>query len=69
MLFRKKIVKSCSYCRFGTMLDDGLVLCIKRGVASADRKCRKFRYDPTKRIPSKPKALDFDKYDSEDFSL
>jgi hypothetical protein len=31
--------------------------------------CRKFRYDPCKRIPSKPKALDFRKYDEHDFSL
>lgn len=69
MLFRKKIEKSCTYCRFGTMLEDGLALCTKRGVVSADRKCRKFRYDPVKRVPSKPKSLDFCKYDAEDFSL
>lgn len=69
MLFRKKIEKSCTYCRFGTVLEEGFVLCTKRGVVSADRKCRKFCYDPTKRIPSKPKALDFKKYDDEDFSL
>ena len=69
MLFRKKIEKSCSYCRFGTMLEDGLALCTKRGVVSADRKCRKFRYDPLKRVPAKPKALDFAKYNNEDFTL
>ncbi len=69
MLFRKRIEKSCTYCRFGTMLEDGLVLCTKRGVVSSYRKCRKFRYDPIKRIPVKPKALDFGKYNSKDFSL
>ena len=69
MLFRKKMEKSCSYCRFGTLLEDNLALCTKRGVVSAERKCRKFKYDPLKRVPSKPKALDFEKYDSEDFSL
>ena len=69
MLFRKRIEKSCFYCRFGTMLEDGLALCTKRGVVSAERKCRKFRYDPLKRVPVKPRALDFGKYDKEDFSL
>ena len=69
MLFRKKIEKSCTYCRYGTMLEDGLALCTKRGVVSAYRKCRKFCYDPIKRIPAKPKAPDFEKYDQEDFSL
>ncbi len=69
MLFRKKMEKSCTYCRYGTMLEDGLALCTKRGVVSADRKCRKFSYDPIKRIPSKPKAINFEKYNNEDFSL
>lgn len=69
MLFRKKIEKSCTYCRYGTMLDEDSVLCVKRGFAIVGCKCRKFRYDPLKRVPSKPKALDFSKYDKEDFSL
>ena len=69
MLFRKRIEKSCTYCRFGTILEDGLALCAKRGVVSSYCKCRKFRYDPIKRIPAKPKVLDFGKYDQEDFTL
>ncbi len=69
MLFRKKIEKSCAYCTYGAMLEDGMILCSRRGVVDAGKKCRKFDYDPCKRIPSRPKALDFKKYDSEDFSL
>lgn len=69
MLFRKKIERSCSYCIHSTKLDDGQVLCAKRGVMPIDGKCRKFRYDPCKRIPVKAKALDFSKYDKEDYSL
>ena len=69
MLFRKKIEKSCSYCQFSTKLDDDHALCIKKGVVDLYGKCRKFLYDPTKRIPSKPKAPDFDQYTQEDFSL
>jgi len=69
MLFRKKIERSCSYCLFGTPLDDGIILCSKKGMKSECDKCRKFRYDPCKRIPRKAKALDFSKYEQEDFSL
>ncbi len=69
MLFRNKIARSCSYCAHGTQIDEEQVLCVKRGVVSACGKCRKFSYDPCKRIPPKAKVLDFHKYDSEDYSL
>ena len=69
MLFRKKIDKACTYCLYGTQVDDEQVLCIKKGVVPAHGKCRKFCYDPCKRIPVKAKALDFDKYNKEDYSL
>jgi len=69
MLFRKKIERSCTYCVYGTNIGDDQILCSKKGLRTMEDKCRKFTYDPCKRIPSKPKALDFSKYDSEDFSL
>lgn len=69
MLFRKKMDKSCEYCTYGVKLDDELVLCSKKGIRTLPSKCMKFRYDPTKRIPLKAKALDFKKYEKEDFSL
>ena len=69
MLFRKRIEKACGYCMHSTKLDDDQVLCIKRGVVSTCGKCRKFAYDPYKRIPARAKALDFQKYDREDYSL
>lgn len=69
MLFRKKMERSCSYCAYGVKLDDESVLCSRKGLRSLFGKCRKFRYDPTKRIPPKPKALDFQQYREEDFSL
>lgn len=69
MLFRKKIQKSCEYCVNGTMLENDQVLCAKRGQIDNPEKCRKFRYDPFKRIPCKPRAIDFSRYDEEDFSL
>lgn len=69
MLFRKKIQKSCEYCTHGTILDNNQILCVKRGLITNVEKCRKFKYDPFKRIPSKPKAIDFSQYDEQDFSL
>lgn len=69
MLFRKKIQKSCSYCAYGAKIDDELVLCSKKGMRNACSKCRKFLYDPCKRVPLKAKTMDFSKYDTEDFSL
>ena len=64
MLFRKKIQRSCNYCSNGTRLNDGSVLCMRRGIVSQDDSCRK-----CKRVPVKQKAPDFSKYDGEDFSL
>ena len=69
MLFRKKIERACSYCLNGARVEDGQVLCAKKGLKVDTDKCRKFRYDPCKRIPAKARALDFSKYDKEDFSL
>lgn len=69
MLFRKKIDRACSYCIHGTKADEDLILCAKKGMKEPDDRCRKFKYDPTKRVPKKIKPLDFSKYDKEDFSL
>ena len=69
MLFRKKIERSCAYCRFGAALDGDAVLCAKKGMRRLPDKCWKFRYDPIKRTPVKPKPVDFEKYNKEDFSL
>ncbi len=69
MLFRKKIERSCAYCVHGTKIDDELILCVKKGVVPVDKSCWKFRYDPVKRVPVKAKAMDFSKYDEEDYSL
>lgn len=69
MLFRKKIERSCTYCAYGAKLDDESILCAKKGTVPVDTNCRKFRYDPCKRIPGKAKPLNFEKYNQDDFSL
>ena len=69
MLFRKKIRRACDYCVHGTKLEDGQILCTKKGIRASEQKCFRFRYDPCKRIPVKPKALDFSAYKDADYSL
>ncbi len=69
MLFRKRIPRACAYCANGAKVTDDQILCTKVGVVSVYYQCRKFKYDPCKRIPHKTKALDFGKYDQEDYSL
>lgn len=42
----------CKYCEKATPLaTDGKLVCAKKGVVSADYKCRRFVYDPLKRAP------------------
>lgn len=69
MLFRKKLPRSCGYCKWGTTIQDDQILCTKQGVVSEFFSCRKFCYDPIKRTPVRTKALDFHKYNNEDFKL
>ena len=57
-LFRKDIEKHCAYCKSGSVINEGQVICSRRY----------FCYDPLKRVPPRPATLN-DKYTSEDFSL
>ncbi len=69
MLFRKKIPRSCSYCIHGTKMNEEQLLCIQKGITDINSSCRKFRYDPCKRIPLKMKTSDFSKHDQDDYTL
>lgn len=69
MLFRKKIERSCTYCIHSAKLNDGTILCAKKGICTDEQGCMRFKYDPCKRIPPRAKAMDFSKYNQEDFSL
>ena len=69
MLFRKDIEPRCAYCKKGNALSDREVICVKRGIVAAEDSCRAFRYDPLKRVPPRPAALDTKRLSEEDFSL
>lgn len=69
MLFRKKTPRACETCLYGTDFSNNQVLCTKHGVIDAGCSCRKYRYDPCKRIPPTMKAPDFSRYNEDDFKL
>lgn len=69
MLFRKKIEKSCGYCVYGVKMEDSTIICSKKGFRTEEDSCRRFRYDPCKRVPFKAKAMDFSQFQDSDFSL
>ncbi len=69
MLFRKDMEPRCAYCARGAQLDGDSILCKKRGVVAPGEHCRWFRYDPLKRVPPRPIALDLSRLKEEDFVL
>ena len=69
MLFEKDMDPRCAYCKRGALLDEGRVMCLRKGIVSAGDSCRKFRYDPLKRVPPKPVKADFSRLKDEDFTL
>lgn len=64
MLFNKNISPSCKYCYLGKKITQNLIGCVKYGITNSENCCKKFRYDPLKRVPKKPKpVLSFNKKD------
>ena len=68
-MFEKDIEPRCGYCQRGTPLDDGKVMCVKKGIVAASGSCRRFRYDPLMRVAPKPMTASFDRFKDEDFTL
>ena len=68
-LFGKKdISASCSYCVHGRIAPNKeSILCKKAGLVDVDYSCKKFKYDPLKRQPQRPRPII--KYEEDDFSL
>ena len=63
-----EITPACGVCGHGILSADGeCVLCIKTGVRALDSSCKKFVYDPLKRIPRRKIAKS--EFTAEDFKL
>lgn len=59
----------CEYCLIGKLSADGdKVLCPKKGVMDRDFSCKKFRYDPLKRVPEAKKPF-MPEFSPDDFTL
>lgn len=69
MLFEKEMEARCAYCAWGRDLTEEQVACLKKGIVSSTGACRKFRYDPLRRVPPKPLPTDFSRWKDEDFVL
>jgi hypothetical protein len=69
MLFRKDIEPRCAYCQHGATLTEDQIMCPKKGIVSAGASCRRFSYDPLKRVPPRPATFDGGKFKKEDFTL
>ncbi len=67
-LFNKKLIKSCSWCRFGKKSDyTEEIFCLKHGVTNKRDYCRNYKYDPLKRKPDTANPLG--NYKAEDFEI
>lgn len=65
---KKKYSQRCDSCFFGRLSAEGdSVLCVKNGIMLPEHKCRSYKYDPLKRIPTQPKPLE--KFSEESFKL
>ncbi len=69
MLFRKSIDPRCLYCQRANPIERDEMICVKKGIVSADFYCRHFVYDPLKRTPPTPAVLDISKLVEDDFTL
>ncbi len=64
-LFGNNIEPKCEYCELA-QYSGGKFLCTKNKMI-VNNKCRKFKYDPLKRVPNSTPSLD--RYSLEDFVL
>lgn len=64
----KDQIKRCDTCLHGEIAQDNMsIMCSKKGLKEPDDFCRKYKYDPLKRVPLK-QIIDTD-YSPEDFML
>lgn len=68
-LFRKNMEPDCAYCQWGQQISETDVMCVKKGIVLSGTHCRRFKYDPLKRVPPRPVSLDTGKLKEEDFTL
>lgn len=56
--FGNDIKPACAYCQFGDLSKEGdQVVCEKSGLVKPESSCKKWVYDPIKRIPRKQREI------------
>ena len=54
LIDKKRFEAKCEYCVYARVPEDrSMVLCTKKGLVEFDGSCRRFKYDPLKRVPVK----------------
>lgn len=67
-LYGNNIESACEICALGHRTADGKsVLCSRKGVVERYDSCRRFDYDPLKRIPERPQKKA--EHEAEEFEL
>ena len=67
-LYGNNIEPACEICALGHRAADGKsVLCSRKGAVDLYDSCRKFEYDPLKRIPERPSQKA--EHEAEEFEL
>lgn len=67
-LYGNTVQPSCEHCVHGRKSFDGnVVLCVRKGVMPLYHHCRRFQYDPLKRVPYRQPSLGH--YTEEDFRI
>ncbi len=67
-LYGNAVTPACGICSHGRRSMDGeVILCLHRGVVDPAYRCRKFRYDPLRRVPYAQPTLNT--YSEDEFKL
>ena len=69
VIFRKHVEPACTYCRYSSPAEEGTCICLKRGIVSDWDSCRRFSYDPLRRVPEASPAPRTEGLDQDAFSL
>jgi len=69
MLYRRMVEPCCACCEHARPIDEKAAVCLRRGIVSLRGCCRKFSYDPLKRIPEARRPLARKELDPADFEL
>lgn len=69
-MYSKEIVPHCMYCRNAISSPiEGHMVCHIKGVVAEDFSCKKYAYDPIKRIPARRPHLQTSDFNPSDFEI